>query len=77
MIFVYIIKNTASEENTMKKMKTEKRLIWIQALLVITCIIIYLTTKILITLALAFIALLGVGFQFLRYQNAKKEFDQN
>lgn len=77
MIFVYIIKNTASEENIMKKMKTEKRLIWIQALLVITCIIIYLTTKILITLALAFIALLGVGFQFLRYHNAKKEFDQN
>ncbi|EHK4067830.1 hypothetical protein HB837_15140 [Listeria innocua] len=61
----------------MKKMKMEKRLIGVYALIVLMCIIIYFATESIILLALGFIALLGTGFQFLRYWNAKKEVNQS
>ncbi|HAB0008152.1 TPA_asm: hypothetical protein GIN74_01740 [Listeria monocytogenes] len=57
----------------MKKVKMEKWLIGIYVLIVIACICIYFTTDFLIMLACAFIALLGTGFQILRFRNAKRD----
>ncbi|HCJ4473302.1 TPA: hypothetical protein NR898_002761 [Listeria innocua] len=57
----------------MKKVKMEKWLIVVYALLVIACICIYFATGYLIMLACAFISLLGTGFQFLRFRNAKRD----
>ncbi|HBL5624161.1 TPA: hypothetical protein LR440_001626, partial [Listeria monocytogenes] len=56
----------------MKKVKMEKWLIGVYALVVLMCIIIYFATESIILLLLGFIALLGTGFQTLRYRNAKK-----
>ncbi|HBI7382160.1 TPA: hypothetical protein K8T67_001859 [Listeria monocytogenes] len=56
----------------MKKVKMEKWLIGVYALVLLMCIIIYFATESIILLLLGFIALLGTGFQTLRYRNAKK-----
>ncbi|PZF91432.1 hypothetical protein C1903_00265 [Listeria ivanovii] len=57
----------------MKKVKMEKWLIGVYVLEVIACIFIYLATDIKLILVLGFIAFMGIGFQILRYLNAKKE----
>lgn len=57
----------------MKKVKMEKWLIGVYVFIVIACICIYFATGFLIMLACAFISLLGTGFQWLRFRNAKKE----
>ncbi|MBC6297990.1 hypothetical protein HCJ45_12815 [Listeria sp. FSL L7-1517] len=57
----------------MKKVKMEKWLIGVYVLEVIACICIYFATDIKLILVLGFIAFMGIGFQILRYRNAKKE----
>ncbi|WP_271002061.1 hypothetical protein [Listeria seeligeri] len=57
----------------MKKVKMEKWLIGVYVLIVIACICIYFATGFVIMLACAFISLLGTGFQFLRFRNAKRD----
>lgn len=51
----------------------EKWLIGVYVLEVIACICIYFATDIKLILVLGFIAFMGIGFQILRYRNAKKE----